>query len=354
MVCYSCYKYCKQLLTSVVCMLSAEDVKELTCKLDHLQCTMQDHVITSTESYIELALIKTALHLCKCLLANQAMLLPTLYKHFLSNIPNSIELRLLTYVGNQFGDLMSSVCHHKKIGRIFFQTKSDPYVLLSHALGRHNSQCDTDSVNQHHKCVNKCADQVNKQAHKVAAYMLRHAYKDDALIDALDVNCFIQHVCSVSPELWEHVCTLTHGVNERKGRKAAVKEDSLHGRIRYLRRAYLLSVILFTTNSECCYPFHVQLADAVETLGGSSELITILNRVGATASIPTGISKRFLRSAMKVVFIVYWWIKPLRLHQQTTLIFYKVMLLCTLVVSTVAGMPQVCNSCKQFFAKMVL
>ena len=61
----------------------------------------------------------------------------------------------------------------------------------------------------------------------------------------------------------------------------------MHGRIKYLRRAYLLSIILFTTNPECCYPFHVQLADAVETMGGSSELITMFNRVGATASIPT-------------------------------------------------------------------
>ena len=89
----------------------------------------------------------------------------------------------------------------------------------------------------------------------------------------------------VSPELWEHICSLTQSVNEQKGGNTAVSEDSLHGRIKYLRRAYLLSVILFTTNSECCYPFHVQLADAVETPGGSSELVTILNHVGATASI---------------------------------------------------------------------
>ena len=91
----------------------------------------------------------------------------------------------------------------------------------------------------------------------------------------------------VSPELWEHICSLTQSVNEQKGGNTAVSEDSLHGRIKYLRRAYLLSMILFTTNSECCYPFHVQLADAVETPGGSSELVTNLNHVGATASIPT-------------------------------------------------------------------
>jgi len=54
-----------------------------------------------------------------------------------------------------------------------------------------------------------------------------------------------------------------------------------------VRRAYLLSVILFATNPECSYPFHIPLADAVESCGGSSELITILNRIGATASLPT-------------------------------------------------------------------
>jgi len=52
-------------------------------------------------------------------------------------------------------------------------------------------------------------------------------------------------------------------------------------------RAYLFSVILIATNPECSYPFHISLADAVESCGGSSELITILNRIGATASLPT-------------------------------------------------------------------
>ena len=121
--------------------------------------------------------------------------------------------------------------------------------------------------------------------HKVAAYMVGQANKDDALTHALDVDKFIQHVRTISPELWDHISLLTQSVKERKGRKAAVNEDSLHGWIKYLRRAYLLSVLLFTTNSECCYPFHVQLADAVETMGGSSELTTILNHVGAVASI---------------------------------------------------------------------
>ena len=79
--------------------------------------------------------------------------------------------------------------------------------------------------------------------------------------------------------------------------------------------AYLLSIILFITNPECCYPFHVHLADAVETMGGSSELITVFNRVGATASIPTLIPS--LRNVMTVVFIVCLLTRPLQLHQRT-------------------------------------
>lgn len=119
--------------------MSSEDIiKELTCKQVHVQSSMHDHVVDSTESHIELALKKADLYLCQCLLADQAVLLPTLYKCFRSFLPKNIECpskaQLLTYIGNEFGDFMSSVCHHRKIGRIFFQTKSDPHVLLPHAL----------------------------------------------------------------------------------------------------------------------------------------------------------------------------------------------------------------------------
>ena len=189
-------------------MLSSDDMKELTCKQEHLQSLMHDRGADSTESYIELGLNQTALYLCQCLLADQPVLLPTLYKYFQSCIPKSIECpskpRLLTYIGNEFGDLMSSVCHHRRIGRIFFRTNLDLYILLSHALGQNNqSHCDTSSIN---KGVSACADQVNKQVHKVSTYMVGQANNDDALIH---LDKLIQHVHTISPELWDHISLLT-------------------------------------------------------------------------------------------------------------------------------------------------
>lgn len=48
--------------------------------------------------------------------------------------------------------------------------------------------------------------------------------------------------------------------------------------------AYLLSILLFSTNSEYSHPFHLILVD-VEACGGSTELIRILNCVGAVTSV---------------------------------------------------------------------
>ena len=45
-----------------------------------------------------------------------------------------------------------------------------------------------------------------------------------------------------------------------------------------------MSMLLFF---ECTYPFHLPIADAVEANGGSSELLTILNRLGVSVSQDT-------------------------------------------------------------------
>ena len=76
-------------------------------------------------------------------------------------------------------------------------------------------------------------------------------------------------------------------MNEGKRRSAAVNESSFAGRIKRLRRAYLLSLIFFITNNDCNFPFHIVLSDTVESCGGSTELMKILNRLCVIASTET-------------------------------------------------------------------
>ncbi len=45
--------------------------------------------------------------------------------------------------------------------------------------------------------------------------------------------------------------------------------------------------------SKCCYPLHLSLTDLVRCQGGTKELVTILNRFGATACNNTHL--RFLK-----------------------------------------------------------
>ena len=92
---------------------------------------------------------------------------------------------------------------------------------------------------------------------------------------------------SIGPELWERVHKLTQSVNEHKGRSSSVKDSTFAGRIKHLCRAYLVALVLFITNSECNSPFHAVLSDTIESCGGSTELITILNRFGICSSVDT-------------------------------------------------------------------
>ena len=103
---------------------------------------------------------------------------------------------------------------------------------------------------------------------------------------AFDVDRFVANVHSIAPEFWEHVCKLTQSVNERKGRSASVNDSTFAGHIKHLCRAYLVSLIIFITNSECNSPFHSVFSD-VESRGGSTELITILNRFSICSSVDT-------------------------------------------------------------------
>ena len=90
--------------------------------------------------------------------------------------------------------------------------------------------------------------------HTIIRHMIQKT-PDPSQSLVLDVDSFIDDVCSIAPDLWEHIRILTQLVNERKGRKTATSKNSYASRLKRVRRAYLLSVVLFITNSECSFPF---------------------------------------------------------------------------------------------------
>ena len=66
------------------------------------------------------------------------------------------------------------------------------------------------------------------------------------------------------------------------------KQSDTHAYERKVRIAYLICVLMYcATGGRCSVPLHTVLSDFIEASGGSSEIITILNRLGAVASRDT-------------------------------------------------------------------
>ena len=100
------------------------------------------HECRTSGDHSERALLKTALFLAEEMLANHALTFPMIYQKYLSLLTKENQealpfprYKVLLYLGEEFGDLMFSSCPCKRIGRLLYRTKCDPYVMLSHALG---------------------------------------------------------------------------------------------------------------------------------------------------------------------------------------------------------------------------
>ena len=121
MMCFvldSIAKYFNQLLKSGACTLSNAHIQ---AELDSKERALAEMVqmLTDTnktsESAVQLALHKTALHVCRVVRSDCAVLFPDLYRLFLSHLHPNLEssvctfkYKLLTFIGSEFGDLISS------------------------------------------------------------------------------------------------------------------------------------------------------------------------------------------------------------------------------------------------------
>lgn len=266
MLCFPCYKLFNRLLKSETCSLSNDAIiAKLVAKESYLEEAVErlaaivDDTVHGGEAQVQLAFYDTALHICGIILSDQAFLFPDIYKVFLQFLPDDIDStistsksRLLTFIANEFGDLLTSFCQNNRIGTVFHRAKADISALLSNALWKQST------------CNSASGKNLNESVHELANHIISQAPSQGHSL-ALDVDGFINTVCTVAPELWEHIQFLTRSVNEHKGRKAAVSTTSFSAHIKRLRQAFLLSVLLYITNDECSFPYHTVLADATDS-----------------------------------------------------------------------------------------
>ena len=136
-----CYKYLvARLINSDPCTLSNEEVvMQLKQKLKCSEETISNFNEEDEHSLVVLALLKTAMHLCKVLASDNTVPFSDIYSCLLSFLPNSLNCdisvsksRVLTFIGNEFGDHLSSVCQNKRDGGIFFRNQT--LLIYCHML----------------------------------------------------------------------------------------------------------------------------------------------------------------------------------------------------------------------------
>ena len=124
---------------------------------------------------------------------------------------------------------------------------------------------------------------LNDRLHELADDLMQEDANSPFDISELRIDECIE---KFHPSVWEMAVMLTRTKKERKSSK--FNPDPAHLTLtRKIRCFYILCLIMFTMNSRCSMPMHTLLTDIVESHGGSSELILILNRLGAISSADT-------------------------------------------------------------------
>ena len=100
----------------------------------------------------------------------------------------------------------------------------------------------------------------------------------------MDIN---KLVSDMDPTLWSFISSLTRSISERRGTAKVSDPTTPTHHIKKVHRFFSLCVLLFCTDDWCYLPLHNLITDVVESLGGSTQLVQILNRLGMCSSADT-------------------------------------------------------------------
>lgn len=117
---------------------------------------------------------------------------------------------------------------------------------------------------------------------KQAALFKHREYEDIRMLSDLNMEEVINEV---DTEVWENVWSIIYGNQSGGAQDEAVQSQSVH--VKRIRCLFILSCIMHAGTPSCTFPFQLTLSDFVEANSRSSELMSVLSRVGATAGIDT-------------------------------------------------------------------
>ena len=242
--------------------------------------------------------------------ADEAMLLPNIHRDFIKEIHGNIALFssivhvsgddipttrwLLPHLHLHFNARLEVQCRHKRYGTLLYHKSCDLVRALSSALGKSEAKttcrsCSEHEVQQHtvptmKEQLQTVALHMNTKLHEQAR-MLRGSF--DASPESIASLNLRDAWDNTDPELLTFLSLMTQPVRYTKRKLFESVPTPTELNTKSIRLFYALCVLLFCTNNTCSVPLHVLLMEAVLCHGSTLELIQILNRLGAVASVET-------------------------------------------------------------------
>ena len=130
--------------------------------------------------------------------------------------------------------------------------------------------------------IENVSTHLNAKVHELAKTLIRKYQDNPRESAAFSISSYRQ---LIDPALLLFIEKLTQSVRNRRRKLFQSESDLAH--TKQLRQLYIISLVLFCTNTQYSMPFHSLLTEATLCHGGTHELVKILNRVGAIASIDT-------------------------------------------------------------------
>ena len=314
-ICNRCYQFFNSIITHFHHTKSIIQEIHSTAgiNLETVMATISSQIDTinskaniSREEYYDLIFCYTAQNIAKKLTKNEAMLLPTIYRSFFESA--ALKTSLYPYLNLTTSDIPSTLwfisrlhhylgedivmeCKHKRIGTMIYHKNCDLSSALSHALGqqktanKHEPDSTTIVNTVEHNVPTKqdieiVALYLNTKLHEQSRKLVQE-FREPENYTKMSISNILKNT---DPILIQFLKQLTCIVNERR-KKHITTEEGMD--IRTIRQFYALCVLLFNTNTICSAPMHVLLTEIILCHKGSLELVKIMNRIGAVASLDT-------------------------------------------------------------------
>ena len=301
-VCYACYKAHLVTIKHMHNTTTSTDA-DLASLIDKIknEISSTSNIHTADQALLYAAHM-SAVHVGEALLSQTALLLPDVFDYFHEKLREITKLCGIiltqevnsTWLRSQLSSLleqhMAYQCSVKKYGTVLYRFGGDLVHALNVSLGQARYQASdipvmekNDSVDFQATLSEACLA-LNAKCHVNIKRMIKEDEANPHQIEIIDVDKFITEL---DPDIWKAICLITQPLSPR-----AIKSAN-DMNVRNIRRFFCTCTLLFTTNPQCSFPLHTLIADAIETCGGSSRLMKLMNRLGVCASEDT--HKRYIQ-----------------------------------------------------------